>query len=686
MARRSHRASVKGIQTLREAIRREQRGQTYLASAVHCSRQTIWSLLQGNAIDSDVFVAICDELNLRWEDITTVEIAVSEQAENSSLDESIQQVRAAIKPFIYERCGTMRVLDMNQPIGLNEIYTQVNILEKITGRIRRELADLQDGSPENFERFSLGAVKATIPGLAAVEKHNKLMILGKPGAGKTTFLKHLAIQCIGGAFQSDRVPLFITLKDFAETDGQPDLVTFIDRVITPSAHATHEPPKMLTQQILGQGRALILLDGLDEVRETDASRVLREIQQFSDLYSRNAVIITNRIATREYTFQQFTELEVANFDHAQIDEFAHRWFHNRQEPDKTKQFLRALNHEPYIHELASNPLLLTLLCIVFEDAGEFPSNHADFLRSGIDVLLKQWDSKRNIERDQIYKKLSLKHKEDLLSQIAWCTFEAGNYFFKQKDLERQIRKFIENLPGASTDEETLNLDSEAVLKSIEAQYGLFVERARGIYSFSHLTFHEYLAAREANEQAYIPQLIQHITDVRWREVILLTIGMLPNADELLWQTKKHIDGLLADDNKLQEYLIWLDEKAKSVTVPDLDLDFNLTLAPNVQCKLHELREQLPRRDGENPENFKQQWKTNGEAWTAQIRAVTVQHRNIEHDWQFSDAQREKLQQYYDANKLLVDCLNSDCYVSRAVRQEIEETLLLPIAALENRQQ
>ena len=50
---------------------------------------------------------------------------------------------------------------------------------------------------------------------------------------------------------------------------------------------------------------------------------------------------------------------------------------------------------------------------------------------------------------------------------------------------------------------------------------------------------------------------------------------------------------------------------------------------------------------------------------------------IGHDWQFNVEQKILLQQYYDANKLLVNCLNSDCYVSREVRQEIEASLLLP---------
>ena len=56
------------------------------------------------------------------------------------------------------------------------------------------------------------------------------------------------------------------------------------------------------------------------------------------------------------------------------------------------------------------------------------------------------------------------------------------------------------------------------------------------------------------------------------------------------------------------------------------------------------------------------------------------------NWQFSEEQKELLMQYYDANKLLVDCLNSYCVVSDKVRQEIEDTLLLPIAEIEKRQQ
>ena len=62
----------------------------------------------------------------------------------------------------------------------------------------------------------------------------------------------------------------------------------------------------------------------------------------------------------------------------------------------------------------------------------------------------------------------------------------------------------------------------------------------------------------------------------------------------------------------------------------------------------------------------------------------IKYRNIGHDWQFSNKQKELLRKYYFANQLLTQCLHRECYVSREVRQEIEETLLLPISEIEKR--
>ncbi len=258
-----------------------------------------------------------------------------------------------------------------------------------------------------------------------------MIVLGKPGAGKTTFLKYLAMQCLEENFLSDHLPLFVTLKAFAEDAQRSNLLKYIGGdSVTP---------------ILAAGKALILLDGLDEVREEDTKRVIEQIEQISIKYPGNYFVITCRIAAKEYTFGQFTEVEVADFNDQQIGTFAQNWFRVKGDAERANLFRQKLNENKPIKELASSPLLLTLLCLMFEDTTSFPANRSELYKEGLDVLLKKWDGKRQIERDSVYKNLSLKRKEDLLSQIALTTFQNKEYFFKQRDLENHITDFIRNL-------------------------------------------------------------------------------------------------------------------------------------------------------------------------------------------------------------------------------------------------
>ena len=83
-----------------------------------------------------------------------------------------------------------------------------------------------------------------------------------------------------------------------------------------------------------------------------------------------------------------------------------------------------------------------------------------------------------------------------------------------------------------------------------------------------------------------------------------------------------------------------------------------------------------------PDDKQKWWHDEGKDWIGRLRSVAIRYRDIGHDWNFNFQQQQKLKQYYDANLLLVECLNRDCHVSRKARQEIEETLLLPIADIQ----
>lgn len=764
-SKRSLKASNKGINRAKKAVLAFPT-KVDLAADLEISRATLQKFFAGKPVGRENFHHICQKLELPWQEVAELgednqTKLPEESVSHHNINALVQEIRAKVYSGIQQRCGMMRVLDMSQPIGLDDIYTNVNILEKIVGRRRLGVAELLKVCiADDFDRPGLGQIiQSRIPGLEALENYPKLIVLGKPGAGKTTFLKHLATQCNCGKLEADKVPIFITLKDFAESENCKYLQEYItEQFVSYGINNTE-----VAEQILNQGKGLILLDGLDEVRELDCYRVLQEVHTFSEKFHNNYFVITCRLATHEYTLEQFTEVEIADFDEQQIATFARKWFAEKA-PAKSYKFLEKLKKNSPIQEIATNPLLLTMLCLMFEEIADFPANSSELYQEGLHLLLRKWDAKRNIEREQIYKKLSIQHKEDLLSQIALLTFKRGDYFFKQNELEQHIANYICNLPSVSTTTELLQLDSEAVVKSIEAQHGLLVERARGIYSFSHLSFQEYFTAKEivssSNPQVLettLRELVSNITEKRWREVFLLTVGMLRNADYLLSMMKEKIDWLIAEDKKLQDFLTWIDKKSQAISSKhklnnirsfyldldfarnhnsvggtldsarmldpgftrelcadlalDLALDRTLTLdyilefaiAPLrvfknvlarakershiVDSKLEEailqLEEQIPCLD--NDEKFKQWWQVNNNEWTEKLKSLIISHRDFGHNWEFKNQEWEKLKQYYEANQLLIKCLHANSYMSRSVRQKIEDTLFLPVAKIEEQQ-
>jgi predicted NACHT family NTPase len=130
----------------------------------------------------------------------------------------------------------------------------------------------------------------------------------------------------------------------------------------------------------------------------------------------------------------------------------------------------------------------------------------------------------------------------------------------------------------------------------------------------------------------------------------------------------------------------LDDASVTNLYFDISRPFAYILNLKLDLEFEQAMQQLKAQVSDSNTNvkiFKQWWQANGQAWIEQLRAVMIQHRNIGHDWQFSDKQIQVLKQYYHANKLLVDCLNRAAHVTPAVRNEIEDTLLLPTEMLPN---
>ncbi len=765
MVKRSLQASSSGIQQAKKAFARKGWTQENLAGEVNLkTRQPIWRFFTGQLIERYTFLEICSVLALNWREIAEnppAEFSEPGQpapAQSLDIDALVQQVRSQRSDKIQNQCGTLQLLDISRPVRIDDIYIDVNILEQIASLEWLEISNLPRLTSEEFDRFGLGEVsQKQIAGMRAVEAYSKLRVLGKPGSGKTTFLQHLAIQCNQGKFAANWVPIFVTLRDFADESRSAGEFSLLNYIRAEFLTSGISDPSVI-ETLLREGRVLLLLDGLDEVLHQDSKAVVKEIRRCSENYQKNLFIATCRTAAKTLTLRRFTDVEIAPFTTEQIAAFAFKWFaaltktNDFDEPEPAVQFIQKLGlpENLQFRRLAVNPLFLHLACWVFRRQSKFPTKKSEFYKQCVDLLLVKWDDARGIERDEVSQGVLLPQKLKLLSQIAASTFEQGQYFFEQGVVERYIGDYIRNLPNATTEPEKLQLDSEVVLQALELQHGLLTERVRGIFSFSYLAFQEYFTARKIvashNLQALgkdLEGLVSHITEPRWREIFLLTAAMLRSADSLVQLMKQQVDALVAQDPYLQEFLTWASQKSQAVppqpsatrafyfaqaltphlaphfalactldqgifldaALDDLVLEcarfspdfahahtcadalsnaLTIVLDLGLQQSLQQLQDQLPSLE-QGLERFQSWWQTNHVAWSERLREAIALHRNIQHQWDFSPEQQQVLQRYYDANQLLIDCLNSNCEVTVAVRQEIEAALLLPQKELEERE-
>ncbi|MBE9195868.1 NACHT domain-containing NTPase, partial [Synechocystis sp. LEGE 06083] len=587
MVKRSLQATPAGIQQAKRSFTIKGWTQEDLAAEVNLkTRQPIWRFFTGQPVDRHVFMDICSILNLEWR-----EIADNPPAEfpgpgeksfpiNVEIEILAEQTRSQLREIIENQCGILQLLDISHPVNINDIYIDVNVLKKITSQQYLAIADLENLDPRNFNRVGLGDVEQQqIAGIEAAKVHTKLRVLGRPGVGKTTFLKHLAIQCNQGKFAPHQVPIFIFLKEFAEDSRQRDKFNLAYYI----GHKLHKEGinnSSVFKKLLQEGRVLLLLDGLDEVLENDLDEVLKEIRKFCEQYYKSRFVVSCRTAAQKLQLQGFTDVEIAPFTQEQITTFAQKWFvaltktTSSMGKNQSNQFIEKLDlpENWQFRQLVVTPLFLHLACWVFQNQGKFPIKRTEFYKQGLDLLLGKWDEAKGVARDSIYRGFLLPQKIKLLSKLAYITFEQEQYFFEQSVIENYIGDYLQNLPGENLEPEELQFESEAILKAIEAQHGLLIERGRGIFSFSYLAFQEYLTARtivaDYNLRALeksLEGLVNHVTDAHWREVFLLTMAMLRSADSLVQLMKQKIDALVAEDPYLQDFLQWGSQKSQQIS-------------------------------------------------------------------------------------------------------------------------
>ncbi|MEP0885147.1 NACHT domain-containing protein [Trichocoleus sp. ST-U3] len=482
----------------------------------------------------------------------------------SDLDVLVQKVRSCLYDNIQSLHGTMPLWSVDRWVPLGELFVDVNILEELSSSRRSELDELwqdfsKNPSYRSLDRIGLGKERERVSGLDVLAKNTNLMVVGKPGSGKTTYLQRVVTECNAENLQAYRIPVLIKLRDFID-DGRKvaySLKRYLERYWRLSDTET--------QLILDKGRALVLLDGLDEVTGEDGKNIAKEIKRFARAYPQVQVIVTCR--TQSFTGEmdwkslRFQFVEVADFDELQVRTFAEHWFKTVMGDEsaglaKAQEFLEQLfleENKP-IRELAITPILLSLTCAVFHQTGKFYSKRSKLYEEGLELLLEQWDERRGIERDEIYRDLSVERKLELLSYLAVKRFEQPQYvLFEQAEVEGYIAEF---LPIGQR-------DSRVVLRAIESQHGLLIERSQKVWSFSHLTFQEYLVAK------WLVKCIARLSIVnypleRWQEVFRLALETFDAPEELFLFLKEHFDTTLIADKKIKDFMEWVNQKSNSV--------------------------------------------------------------------------------------------------------------------------
>jgi HEAT repeat protein len=408
----------------------------------------------------------------------------------------------------------------------------------------------------------------------------KAVVLGAPGSGKTMLASYFALMLcetaqsdqtqIGLEKDADYLPVVVRIRDWILSAGM-GLLEYL-RSNAEASLACKELPTGFFEHWLERGRALILLDGLDEVvDEAQRRKVAEQIETFLHQYQNNPAIITSRPAGYRWDFfnlDEFPHYTLESFDDKQVETFIDHWYDNRvknkAQADRLKADLqKALARNERIRLLAKNPLLLTIITLIHRYQVELPRRRCDLYEIAVKTLLTQWDLGKEIKWDK--DTLHYLKQDDLLyllKKLAYWIHSKGSVgeteggtLIKKNDLIEQLRKEIQTRKKCEFDE--AEEEAKRFIEFIRKRTGLLNEQGRERYAFVHKTFQEYLTAeeiysrhkREDNTEIIWSHFRDRLHYQHWREVLLLLVSKLEGN-----QARKAIQTVLDAKSEYEQWL------------------------------------------------------------------------------------------------------------------------------------
>jgi hypothetical protein len=370
--------------------------------------------------------------------------------------------------------------------------------------------------------------------LETVADSQRTVILGDPGAGKSSLLQYLALEWVEG--KTEKLPLLIELREFA-INPSANFLEFLHR----GRGVDWQFDQQQLHQHLLEFPTLVMFDGLDEVFDrTTQSTVIDDIIRFSQQYPKAQVLVTSRIIgynPDRLQHSEFRHFTIQSLDTDEIHEFIDRWYDLSMggDPDKVrlKQRLKdAIANSKAIANLADNPLLLTMMAIL-NRRQELPRDRADLYDQASRVLLYHWDvdhKRLQIPMDAIGRR----EKQEMLRLVAY-EMQAGEEGLKgnligSDRLTRILTNYLRD-QGFSEPREKAN----RLIQQLRERNFILCYRGADTYGFMHRTFLEYFCAIEIVHRFEKQQTLtfeqlrneifgQHWQDETWHEVLSLICG------------------------------------------------------------------------------------------------------------------------------------------------------------------
>lgn len=415
----------------------------------------------------------------------------------------------------------------------------------------------------NTIRNLVNRLSAPRTALELIRHYPALVLLGDPGSGKTTVLRHLALRFAFArlsAGDSDASPLpaelswdgplplpvLVQLRGLAATldrppEGAGALLDFLEQRLR---NDRLEPLARHLQARLEEGGVIVMLDGLDEIADdTRRAWAAQAAALFQSRFPRSRVVLTSRI----YAYRDRCELPppfqvvtLQQLDPGDQDNFIQRWYRAallvgsamidaEQESvavERARDLVVALERRPRLREIGGNPLLLTLMALVQQGRYRLPQQRARLYEECLLLLLEQWEQRLD-ERSGLAATLGIPDQTDrlaLIQPVAYQLQATGREEASQSEVREWLtRRF---LTLAQNDVSRADALIDRFLAFLEGRSGLLIARdIHDRYAFPHKTFQEYLAARDL---IYREVARREVTAKRhnptWREVILLVVG------------------------------------------------------------------------------------------------------------------------------------------------------------------